>query len=216
MSTTSVTYRELQECDVAACAQLHMVAFPGFFLSHLGPRFLAEFYGAHVRDPDAVTVVAVDAADHVQGVVVGNANPHGFYRRLLVSRWFAFIWASLGLVLRKPRVTLRLLRALTYRGEQTPWSRGALLSSICVAPRAQGSDLATELMARWTRRLQDHAVTAAHLSTDRNDNEKANRFYEKVGWQLRGGYTRQGREMNVYTWTSEQEDEIGDEGDFRE
>jgi ribosomal protein S18 acetylase RimI-like enzyme len=196
-----VIYRPLSRSEVAACADVHRSAFPGFFLSALGPAFLREFYGGHVADPDAVTVVAIGDADDVLGVVVGSTHPRGFYRRLLIRRWFAFATASLGLVLRRPWLAPRLMRAVSYRGGTSADGVGALLSSICVSPEGQRLALGSELLARWVAELQSRGVSLAYLTTDRANNEGANRFYVRAGWVLKRWFiTAQGREMNHYEW----------------
>jgi ribosomal protein S18 acetylase RimI-like enzyme len=204
VTNSAVAYRALTAGDVPQCADLHCAAFPGFFLSTLGPPFLRQLYRGYVDDPAAVTVVAVGTDNRVLGVVVGTTTPSGFFRRLLIRRWYGFALASLRLVLRRPSVAPRLGRALFYRGLPDRRDEGALLSSICVAPEVQGSPVARLLISRWVHQLPGRGVTVAHLSTDRDGNDKANRFYAQAGWILGDTYTTtQGREMNVYSWTSD-------------
>ena len=78
---------------IEQCVRLHRQAFPDFFLSQLGTRFLAEFYRAFRSAPDAARGVAVDGEGRVPGVVVGTTRPGGFFSRLLKQRWLALAWA---------------------------------------------------------------------------------------------------------------------------
>jgi GNAT superfamily N-acetyltransferase len=175
-----------------------VAAFPDFFLSRLGQRFLREFYAGFVADPDAVTAVALDRDDVVRGVVVGSLRPTGFFARLLKRRWWAFVLASLALILRHPTHLPRLLAAVRYRGDVPLDVDGALLSSICVAPDSQGTGLGRRLLRAFEHSVDKHGL-AAYLVTDRDGNEAANSFYRSNGWRLAGTYdTPQGRAMNCY------------------
>lgn len=182
---------------IGQCVDLHLQAFPEFFLSQLGPRFLTEFYRAFIDDPDALTGVVVDQG-LVRGVVVGSIRPDGFFSRLLKRRWFAFAWASLASVVRQPMMTPRLLRAVRYRGGVPIDVDGALLSSICVAPEAQGRGVGAALIHHFAQGARQ-AGMGAYLVTDKVDNQATNVFYLRQGWRLAGSYrTPEGRAMNCY------------------
>ena len=58
-------------------------------------------------------------------------------KRLLKKKWYAFCIASMGAVLKNPRIIKRLFRAVFYRGESPPDGQRALLSSIAVSPNVQ-------------------------------------------------------------------------------
>lgn len=197
--------RPLRSEDVGRCAELHVEAFPGFYLSRLGPRFLREFYKGFVSDPDGIAVVAATQSGEVVGAVVGTREPHGFFSRLLKRRLFAFAFASVLVVLRRPSAAPRLLKAVGYRGNVPLQVSGALLSSICVDPRSQAQGVGSQLIDRFESAVQQHINAddeqdmAAYLLTDRDENEAANAFYAGRGWLLAGSYvTQEGRGMNCY------------------
>ncbi|WP_193614578.1 GNAT family N-acetyltransferase [Nocardioides lijunqiniae] len=196
----SVTIRALTREDVREAAALHRTAFPSFFLSSLGEPFLREFYRAFL-EPQGIALVARSEAGHLVGVAVGHTQPAGFFRRLLIRRWYAFALASLRLVLRRPSVVPRLLRAVTYRGQTPLEVRGALLSSICVADEARGTGAAKRLLEAWTASVVETGVSEAYLTTDSEDNDRVNAFYRGANWALDGTFeTPEGRKMNCYTW----------------
>ncbi|HJP59775.1 MAG TPA: N-acetyltransferase [Gemmatimonadaceae bacterium] len=200
-----MTVRPLEFADVASAARLHAEAFPGFFLSALGPAFLREFYRGFVTDAAAVTVVALDGSGSIVGVVVGSTQPGGFFKRRVRKQLLGFIVASVLAVVRHPRSLPRLLKAVRYRGEVPVDVSGALLSSICVSPNAQSAGVGRQLMDAWTNALREHGLSRAYLTTDRVNNEAANRFYVGAGWVCEAEYTtREGREMNCYSWRAEQ------------
>lgn len=190
----------LTPADVHPVARLHRSAFPTFFLSTLGEGFLVEFYRGFLTDDSAVTVVARDAGGSVQGAVVGTTEPAGFFRRLLVNRWRGFLVASIRAVFVHPAAAPRLLGALRYRGDTPGSAGGALLSSICVAPSAQGTGLGRRLVDAWTHEVSARGVETAYLTTDAEHNDRVNHFYQAGGWKVSDHYTtQQGRAMNRYT-----------------
>lgn len=188
----------LRADDVSAIASLHARAFPGFFLSTLGDPFLAEFYRGFLDDSTTVTLVARDSAG-VRGAVVGTLEPNGFFRRLLRRRWPGFAIASARAVLRQPTAGGRLLRAVRYRGDLPMDQSGALLSSVCVDPAAQGTGLGARLVDEWVSLAAHRGARRAFLTTDAVGNDEVNRFYEAHGWSVATTYrTKEGRVMNCY------------------
>ncbi len=179
---------------------VHMRAFPNFFLTFLGPRFLKQFYASFVTDPMGMGFVATDAASgKVLGVVAGPLNPNGYFKRLLKKRWWAFCLASASAVIRRPSAAKRLLRAVFYRGEAPEGPPRSLLSSIAVAPEAQGLGLGKALTQAWLSEVRSRGSAGAYLTTDAEDNESTNQFYRKTGWTLETTYkTPEGRAMNRY------------------
>ncbi|KRE35494.1 hypothetical protein ASG73_16295 [Janibacter sp. Soil728] len=187
--------------DPALLARVHESAFPEFFLSALGLRFLTEFYAGFLGDPTAVAVVARDAGGVVVGAAVGTTEPAGYYRRLLRRRLAGLVVASAVAAARRPKAILRLARGAFYRGEAGDDGKptGALLSSICTAPSAQNTGLGKRLLVEWEYQARAKGASTAHLSTDARDNDAANGFYRSSGWVLDREYrTREGRLMNLY------------------
>jgi ribosomal protein S18 acetylase RimI-like enzyme len=175
-----------------------MTAFPGFFLTFLGPAFLNELYSAVLDDLSGMAIVAEMEGDLV-GFVIGTKQPAGLYSRLLGKRWWRFGWASLGAFVEKPAILPRLLRALRMPGQQTEVSNCGTLMSIAVAPEAQGKKVGQQLVTKFLEEAARSGLDYVDLTTDGSNNEAANRFYQKLGFQLRRTYTTpEGRAMNAY------------------
>lgn len=186
--------------DAKLIAKLHIKAFPEFFLSSLGERFLTEFYRAYALDPTAVTAVARDPSGSPIGAVVGTIEPAGFYSRLLKRRlpWFAS--AAAGSALRHPRSIPRVIRALIYRGAAPENGKDwALLASVCVDPEIQGSGIGRRLTSDWLQEVSERGTRIAFLTTDAVENDSVNSFYQSQGWGVDSSYTTpEGRLMNRY------------------
>lgn len=193
-----MTYRPLRGTDVHQAARLHLRAFPDFFLSQLGERFLIEFYRGFLDDHSALTVLAETPGGRVAGVCVGTNEPNGFYSRLLRRRLLPLALASAQASFRNPRAIPRLLGGARYRGDADGSPDGALLASICVDPDAPVGGIGRELIGRWCR-LAASRTGSAYLTTDARDNDRVNRFYVQAGWQVTATFTTpQGRPMHRY------------------
>ena len=177
-----------------------MQAFPEFFLTFLGPKFLREFYNSFSYDPTGIGFVAEDAeTGDTLGVIVGPLVADGYFKRLLKRRWWAFCLASVAAVLKRPITIKRLYRALFYRGEAPPGPQRALLSSVAVSPQVQGHGIGQALVKRWVEEVQRRGGSGCYLTTDADNNEKVNSFYQKLNWKIESTYkTSEGRVMNRY------------------
>lgn len=181
---------------------LHINAFPNFFLTFLGPGFLKEFYTSFIYDDNGLGYVAIDTESKVVcGVVVGPVNPRGYFKRLLIRRFWAFCLASTKAILRKPSVIRRLFRAIFYRGDSPPGPTRALLSSIAVSPDVQGKGVGKALMKRWMEEAASRGARGCYLTTDTENNDFVNNFYHAIGWRIDSTFvTREGRKMNCYIY----------------
>jgi ribosomal protein S18 acetylase RimI-like enzyme len=197
---SAVTIRSMTVADVREVARVHIEAFPGFFLTFLGPGFLRELYRGIVRDPDGIAFVAVrDGA--CAGFVAGSASPAGLYKRLMKRRIVAFAFHAGLAFLRKPSVAPRLLRAFTRSSEAPPAESGrAELMSLAVLPGNQGGGLGGRLVEAFVESVRSRGGAAVFLTTDAVGNDAVNAFYERLGFvRSRRFATPEGREMNEYS-----------------
>lgn len=191
----SVELRPMRLEDVDAVTSVHVAAFPGFFLSFLGRRFLRELYCAIVADPGGIAFVAVDG-EMILGFVAGTSNG-GFYRRAARGRWLRFALASIGAFVRRPAILPRLLRAL-YAPPSIS-REGAVLMSLAVDPGAQRGGMGTSLTEAFVDGARQRGASAVLLSTDKTGNDRVNAFYQAQGFALSAAYvTPEGRAMNEY------------------
>jgi ribosomal protein S18 acetylase RimI-like enzyme len=200
MKDVSWKIRALDLHHIQEVLEIHLASFPGFFLSFLGRRFLREFYSAFLHEESGVALIVEEpGSNQVLGCVVGTTLPTGFFKRLLKRRWWAFSFASISALMRKPKVAPRIFRALFYRGEVPQGPKRALLSSIAVRPDQQGTGLGRALVAGWVEEARKRGAPGCYLTTDAENNYAVNRFYVRCGWRLESTYfTPEGRRMNRY------------------
>lgn len=163
---------------------------------------MKEFYKSFIYDSQGVGFVALDNnTEEIIGVIVGPLNPNGYFKRLLKRKWFSFCIASVGAIIKKPSVIKRLFRAVFYRGESPKGIERSLLSSIAVSPNAQGKGAGKALVFKWLEEIKLRGSKGAFLTTDVENNDSVNKFYQKIGFKLESSFsTPEGRKMNKYIY----------------
>ncbi|MCQ8897731.1 GNAT family N-acetyltransferase [Limnobacter humi] len=182
------TIRPAHLADIPAIVDVHIQAFPGFFLTLMGRPFLRLLYLGFLQSAQGMVYVAVNAQGDVLGFVAGTAQPQGFFGQLLRKQWFRFGLAAVWPLCRRPSlVAIKLWSALFYRGETLPdLPNAALLSSLGVHPQAHRQGLGRQLVAAFVAWSAQHGCPAVYLTTDQSNNTKANTFYLECGFQLAG------------------------------
>lgn len=197
MDRRALAVRPMTEVDVPRAVQIHVAAFPGFFLSFLGPRFLQLFYGEAVALGEIVMVASLDGA--VVGLVMGSRSPGRFFKAMLRRRLLGFALASAPAVLRRPSVALRVARALLKPGQAARVEGTATLMSIAVGPEAQGYGAGKALVLAFIEAAARRGAVKVDLTTDKVDNERTNSFYRSLGFHVaREIVTPEERILNEY------------------
>jgi len=194
-----IEVRESRIQDVAEMVQIHLDAFPDFFLSSLGRRFLARLYRAFVQDTEAICIVP--CGQPLDGFVVGPLNPARFYRRLFVREGLGFAIDAMPAVLARPLATIRRLAAGAFFRGDLPAVRAsaALISSIAVRPSASRRGIAGVLLKAFCKAAGSRGIRYVYLTTDRDENLGVNQFYSKHGFEIESEIVRpDGRVMNRY------------------
>jgi GNAT superfamily N-acetyltransferase len=190
--------REMSVDDLSVVVEAHLESFPGFFLSFLGADFLKLLYESMSTDPEGVVLVAASGKD-IEGFVAGVAQQSGFYRRLINKKKWAFARASIKAVLTRPAIAPRLIRALKRPAEADASTAEACLMSIAVRPNSQGKGIGGLLLEGFCREMARRRVSSICLTTDRDDNDETNRFYQNRRFRLsRTFVTPEGRALNEY------------------
>jgi ribosomal protein S18 acetylase RimI-like enzyme len=185
--------------DVPGIVMVHMASFQQFFLTFLGPGFLARLYLEISREPGAVFLVATDGGGRVVGFAAGVADLPAFYRRAARTKWFTFGMASVRAALSRPSILPRLWRALRAADQAKGASCSASLMSIAVAPETKGAGIGKRLITAFLERMDQQGQTKVCLVTDRDNNAATLGFYDGLGFQkTREFQTREGRWVCEY------------------
>ena len=201
-ATQPVACREAASSESAEIARLHVLAFPGFFLAALGPRFLARYYQDVIDYPGGICCVAEEAAGRLVGLVAGFVDPPAFYARLRADRVRLGLLALPALV-RDPAKAARL--AANYRragaaARLRPEEPTAELASLGVHPAFARRGIGERLVRRFVAEAGRRGAGTVTLTTDADGNDGVNRFYAKLGFTLARRFDAQpGRPLNEYS-----------------
>ena len=178
---------------------IHMKTFTGFFLTFLGEGFLKQLYTGFMNHEGSNVIIALDENKQPVGFLAYSENLSGFYKYLIKSRFFQFAWYAFLGFLRRPKIFIRLLRAFTYSEDSKREEKYIELSSIGVLPEVKNQGVGSR-MIQYLYGLSDrNEFEYIKLETDKENNEGANHFYQKNGFELDHSYeTPEGRKMNEY------------------
>ncbi len=200
MSEQTVVISEMRAQHVEDVVRIHLQSFPNFFLTFMGAPFLRLLYSEILLAPDHVAFIAQERNDGaIVGFVAGVTQQSDFYLQLVRRRWFSFATASLGALFRRPTILPRLLRALRRPKSSREAVAQALLMSLAVVPDMSGVGIGQGLVNHFLATLKDNGVATVSLTTDRDENARANHFYQRLGFQIARVYeTPEGRWLNEY------------------
>lgn len=185
--------------DVGQVVDIHIKAFPTFFLTFLGPGFLKQLYLGYIRHPVSSLLVSCNDQVEITGFVAFTENASDLYRLLLRDRMLHFAWYALGAFFRSPSSLFRLVRALGKPKDSRRNEPYAELSSIAVSPAFSGQGIGGVLIAEVKNLIDFSRFSYLKLDTDAINNEPVNLFYQRQGFKLYRQYTTpEGRAMNEY------------------
>lgn len=180
--------------------QVHVETFQGFFLTFMGRGFLRQMYCSYCAHERSGLYVAFDNDEPV-GFLAYSSDMSGLYQYMIKTRLLMFAWHSIGAFFRKPTVFMRLIRAFLKPGESKRTDEYVELSSIGVKPAYKSKGIGTALIEELIADTDFNSYAYITLETDADNNESANRFYQKNKFRLERTYlTHEGRKMNEYRY----------------
>lgn len=187
--------------DLDGMVDVHLTAFPDYFLSHLGSAVLHRYYSAYLVDPTGVNVVATSLG-RVRSFAVGTSRQSStldsFYKgSLLLLTWSVLKRLAVldrvvinGLLPRRNQIGPALkafLRRRTDQPQMRPREVVASLVSIATDPAYQGTSMSAQVLALFEAQVLAQGTSTLHLSVGA-DNARALAFYAKSGWIVIGGH----------------------------
>lgn len=179
-----ITIRKAAVNDVDAIVAIHQQAFPDFFLTTLGTRFLRLYYKCMCNCEDAITLCA-EEDNVVKGFATSSYYSQGFNTSLIKKNLFQFGLMGVELLFTKPKAILRLAKNLDKKADGNAMEEKgeyAELYSIAVKPDNQGSGIGKKLLIATEEYVAKHNSRIS-LTTDYYNNEKTIGFYHSLGYQ---------------------------------
>ncbi len=193
--------REIQASEkkvICEVVNIHLDTFTGFFLTFLGRGFLNQMYRSYCDHTASGLLVAFENEKPV-GFLAYSEDMSGLYKFMIKKRLIPFAWYSLGAFFRKPKVFMRLIRAFLKPSESQREETYVELASIGVSPDFKSHGIGGALIDELKARVDFDKFSYISLETDADNNDGANRFYQKNQFILTRKYkTHEGRSMNEY------------------
>jgi Acetyltransferase (GNAT) family len=177
--------------DIDPVVAIHMEAFPGFFLTKLGPKFLKLMYEAFLQDEVSVFAVAVINGS-VIGFATGAAQQGTQVQRMAGKRVFRLAQAILPALCRSPFVIAKHLfvKLFAIDGHPTIDADSVILRSIAVTNNSLGTGAAVELLRFFEKQVNNSGFHSVSLTTDAVANDRVNSFYIKAGYIVKSHFTQ--------------------------
>jgi ribosomal protein S18 acetylase RimI-like enzyme len=190
--------------DVRAVVNIHRKMFPGFLMTLMGPGFLSGYYQSILDSSVGLLLVAENEAGDVIGFVSGFTSPSAFYG-FFRKRKYRLALMSLFYVAFRPGLWARILENVSTVervADAQSDSKSAELSSIAVLSTVEGRGCGKSLVERFVAECAAAGLPSIVLTTDAENNDRVNSFYEKLGFEKVLTFKRsQGRLMNMYRFT---------------
>ena len=191
--------RQATAADLSEIVCIHQKAFSNFFLTRLGPAFLARYYELVLAYPAGIALVG-ETKGKLAGFVCGFVDPAEFYR-LMWSNRRLFALPALSALVRRPSLVTGVLQGVqriqTSAGRES--ANACELSSIAVAPETAGRGLGNALIQAFLDRAELMEAKCVYLTTDADNNDHANALYRQAGFRHAQRFLqRKGRWMNEY------------------
>lgn len=185
----NIKMRNAREDDVNAVVDVHVRAFPDFFMTNLGSRFIREYYRFYL-DSKHHFLVATNDRDEILGFVVGSDRPCLLYadmKRQFTKFIIPLMMSSLNLRLGR-KILVKVFRFFlhdTVNNEIKRLNGFSELTSIAVEPSCQGVSVGNKLLASYLENARGNPdLKGVFLTTDDKDNEKVINFYKSSGFNV--------------------------------
>ena len=177
---------------------IHMATFQGFFLTFLGKGFLKQLYEGYIEHKQSNLIVAKQN-NEIVGFIAYSSDISDLYKYLIKKKLLLFAWYSFIAFIKNPKILFRLLSAFSKSEEVNRKEKYIELASIGVKPDVKAQGIGSSMISYMKEQIDFNEYGYISLETDAENNEYANKFYQKNGFILERTYeTKQGRKMNEY------------------
>ena len=193
-----------EKAIVKEVVRIHLDAFSGFFLSFMGKGFLKHMYTSYCEHKASTLLVAIDDDGSVVGFLSYTHDMSGLYKYMIKKKLIPFAWFSLGAFLRKPRVFMRLVRALLKPSESERKEKYVMFTSLGVDGTKKCRGVGSMLFTKGKESVDFSEFEYISLETDVEHNDITNHFHKKNGFKIvREFTTHEGRRMYEYRYYGE-------------
>lgn len=174
--------RKVKLTDVDQLVIIHKEAFPDFFLTSLGEKFLKNYYYYSLKTKGSIAVCVENDHREIQGFAVGCLESAGFHKRVFLKSPIIFILSIMTAFIKSPKVLLRLLKNFEKKASDNDDKNYSELLSIAVKPEYKGRGLGKVLLNEFEKKILGFNGKKIALTTDVSNNQGVIAFYESNGY----------------------------------
>ena len=173
--------------DLEQIVNVHFFAFPEFFLTSLGRKFLKQYYKIYIKYSHIAFVAEKNGV--IEGFVVGSNDSTVFYTDLK-KEFLCFILPMLtnlfnfNLLSKIFKRVYSVLFKKKINNSLKSYDELNELTSIGVISNDQNRGVGSLLLAKYEQYCIEQKVKGITLTTDADKNEKVLRFYRKFGYSI--------------------------------
>ena len=178
-----VTVQKASKEDLDYIVRVHEQAFPDFFLTGLGSRFLHLYYESVLKSKDGILLIS-KMDDKCIGLCAGTVMSAGFNTRLIKAHLLRFGLEGIRILFTNPGSLIHLYKNMskedTNAGDDGNYAE---LLSIAVDPAVQHSGAGKSMIYELEMEVRQKGGTLLSLTTDYYDNNGAISFYKSLGFE---------------------------------
>lgn len=180
-----VEIKKVPTKDIDALVIIHKCAFPNFFLTSLGDSFLSLYYKT-VKNSNQGILLGYYRETKLLGFCAATMVSASFHSRLIKENLLNYSFIAFRLLLFRPLAIVRLYKNLVKKGSLIIEDKGnyAELLSIAVDTSCQGEGIGKKLLNELEKTVIERGGDCLSLTTDFEDNVKAQSFYASVGYKI--------------------------------
>lgn len=179
-----VEVKEISIKDINALVIVHKRAFPDFFLTSLGDRFLSLYYKTVKKNNQGI-LLGYYRKEKLLGFCAATMVSTSFHSRLIKENLLDYSFIAFRLLFFRPLAIARLYKNLVKKGSSIK-DKGnyAELLSIAVDNSCQGEGIGKKLLNELEKIVIERGGDCLSLTTDFEDNAKAQGFYTSIGYKV--------------------------------
>lgn len=187
--------KHITDEHVAAVAMLHKENISSGFISSLGPAFSRQLYRGIASCSSAFCLVALEDKRAV-GFIAGAESVGKVYKSIILKRGL-LMSACLIRFIFSLRTIRKIFQTLLYPSRTSEEYPPAEVLSVAVAPDARRKGFGSKLMQSALAEFRGRGISAVKVAVAA-DNEPANKYYRKEGFEKAGIYDSHGVQTNIY------------------
>ncbi len=199
MTESLLNIRKAIKSDVDQIVSVHRKVFSGFYLDRMGSAFLKIYYECALANSGVISFIATDKSGVIVGFVLGFKFPKSFYKEFKSAKSKLFLPITIA-ILRSPSLLIPTISNILKVDKNSTTDNNdsyTELVSIGVLPNSKG--IGSQLLTKFIHIADLSDSKEIRLTTNRDDNHKANQFYLKHGFENKGIEYQHKRVLNKYS-----------------